>query len=233
MSYAIYVVSFNDEERRSRMDNRFRQNDMFAHYVPPVYKSDPRISQYNISDAEKRNWSIFFQHLDSWRNFFKETSAEYCIVCEDDVYISRELKTQMPHIIERFKQYDLDILLLSYLWPSREFDSRYFPVISEDMSWNPFILRKYPDDLWGAHMYMISRAHAEKMLNKYTPEYAFSCVGTSSPFCTDWQFTKSGNRAILVPMVGVEEGLVKTDHQGQIDFHANCTNAHYCSEKFL
>ena len=234
MSYAIYVVSFNDEERRSRMNLRFKQNGLFAHYVKPVYTSDERIAKYDISKAEQRNWSIFFQHADSWRQFYEETSADYCIVCEDDVYIANNLKSQMPFIIQRFEEQKLDILLLSYLWPSQSFDSHYFPLLTEPTSgWNLFNLRKYPDDLWGAHMYMISREHAGKMLQKYTPEYAFSCVGTPSPFCTDWQFTKSGNRAILIPMVGVEEGFVKTDHQGQIDFHANCTLAHYSPHKFI
>lgn len=237
MSYAIYVVSFNDDERRKRMDERFRKNELYAHYVKPVYTSDARISKYDINDAERRNWSIFFQHADSWKQFYEETSADYCIVCEDDVYISNRFKEQMPEVIRQFETQSLDILLLSYLWPYSNFDENYFPLLTSDSnsySWPlSFQLRKYPDDLWGAHMYMISRKHVNEMLKRYTDEYAISCVGTQNPFCTDWQFTKWGNRAILCPMIGVEEGEVKTDHVGQSNFHKECTRAHYSPKKFV
>ena len=245
-TYAIYVVSFNDDERRKRMDERFRKNDVYAHYVKPVYTSDPRISQYDINDAERRNWSIFFQHADSWKQFYEETSADYCIVCEDDVYISNQFQEQMPEIIRQFESQSLDILLLSYLWPYDSFNNTYFPLLpslsslasetqQEEKEWTifpkyQFQLRKYPDDLWGAHMYMISRKHAGEMLNRYTDKYAISC---DKPFCTDWQFTKWGNRALLYPMIGVEEGEVKTDHIGQSNFHKECTRAHYSSKKFV
>lgn len=237
-TYAIYVVSYKDPARQSRMNDRFRKCGLYVHYVDPVHMDDPRISKYDVSVAEKRNWSIFFQHLDSWRNFHQHTNADYCIVLEDDVHISNQFDRQMPQIMDLFQSNHLDILLLSYLWPYPSFgDNTYFPILKtgvEGTGWtSPFVLRKYPDDLWGAHMYMISRAHAGKMLEKYTSEYAFSCVGTSQPFCTDWQFTKWGNRALLDPMIGVEEGEVKTDHVGQIEFHRQCTNAHYSTCKFF
>jgi len=219
------------------MDERFRKNELYAHYVKPVYTSDPRISKYDINDAERRNWSIFFQHADSWKQFYEETSADYCIVCEDDVYISNRFKEQMPEVIRQFETQSLDILLLSYLWPYANLNDIYFPLLTsknmDEWHTSSFQLRKYPDDLWGAHMYMISRKHAGNMLQKYTDEYAISCVGTQKPFCTDWQFTKWANRAILCPMIGVEEGEVKTDHVGQSDFHKECTRVHYSAKKFV
>jgi len=79
----------------------------------------------------------------------------------------------------------------------------------------------------------LTREHARKMLDRYTAEYAFSCVGTDRPFCTDWQFTKWGNRGLVVPMVGVEEGIVKTDDMGQIQFHKWCCDANYSADKFI
>jgi hypothetical protein len=140
----------------------------------------------------------------------------------------------MPEVIRQFERQSLDFLQLSYLWPYHSFDNTYFPLLEQKQDeWSIFQLRRYPDDLWGAHMYMISRKHAEKMLNRYTDKYAISCVGTPHPFCTDWQFTKWGNRALLYPMIGVEEGEVKTDHVGQSDFHKECTRAHYSSNKFV
>jgi hypothetical protein len=245
--FEIYVVNFHDDDRKNRMISRFASCDLSVNFVDPVYTSDPRIAAYDISDFERRSWTIFFQHQDSVRHFYEKTSADYCIVCEDDVYISRTLKTDLQEVMCGFREHGFDILLLGYLWPYslENDDNPYFPRISSSFptgnthqessvgNGKKIFYRKYPDDLWGAHMYMVSREHAGKMLERYTPEYAFSCVGTPHPFCTDWQFTKWGNRALVVPMLGIEEGEVKTDHQGQADFHRWCCDAHYSEEKYV
>jgi len=34
-------------------------------------------------------------------------------------------------------------------------------------------------------------------------------------------------------MLGLEEGEVKTDHQGQIDFHRSVFNYHYREDKYV
>jgi hypothetical protein len=136
----------------------------------------------------------------------------------------------MPEIMAGFQQNALDFLQLSYLWPYPKINSdQFFPEIGRTPH---HVIHRYPNDLWGAHMYMFSRVHAKAMLDRFTPEYAYSCVGTSSPFCSDWQITKFGNRGLISPVLGVEEGEVKTDHQGQIDYHRQCSNAHYTPELF-
>jgi len=228
-TYAIYVVNFNDEERKTRMSERFAKNGLYAHFVPGVLTTDPRIAPYDITDFEKRSWSILFQHLDSAKHFYENTSADYAIVCEDDIYISKQLKQRMPEIIAGFQQNNLDFLQLGYLWPYPAVSGPHFPEVART---HHHTMHRYPNDLWGAHMYMFSRAHARAMLDRFTPEYAFSCVGTASPFCSDWQITKFGNRALLSPVLGVEEGEVKTDHQGQIDYHRACSQAHYSADLF-
>jgi len=228
-TYGIYVVNFKDDERKSRMSERFSKNGLYTHYVPGVITTDPRIDPYDIPIFQKRSWSVLFQHLDSCRHFYENTSADYAIICEDDVYISNQLKQRMPEIIAGFQENQLDILLLSYLWPYPNVGGQHFEEISRT---EHHAFHRYPNDLWGAHMYMISREHAKVMLDKFTPEYAFSCVGTSSPFCSDWQITKFGNRALISPVLGVEEGEVKTDHQGQIEYHRVCSAAHYNPDLF-
>ena len=230
-TYAIYVVNYNDDERKTRMSQRFAKNGLYAHYVPGVSITDPRISPYEITDFQKRSWAILFQHLDSCRHFYENTSADYAIVCEDDIYISKKLKERMPEIIAGFQQNNLDFLQLSYLWPYPCVGGPHFPEIGRTEN---HIFHRYPNDLWGAHMYMFSRSHAQAMLAKFTPEYAFNCTNstTESPFCSDWQITKFGNRALISPVLGVEEGEVKTDHQGQINYHRMCSAAHYSPELF-
>jgi len=230
MSCAIYIVNYKDEERRRKMSQRIKSIGLDAHFIAPVSNTDPRICNQPISDFEKRSWSAFFQHVDCMRDFLENTTYDYCIVCEDDILLSRTLRDQIPQIIDLYDTSELDILLLSYLWPFDVAEDLYFPVLQRTSEWK---LQGYPDDLWGAHMYFFSKKHAKTMVERYTPEFALSEKQQGRPFCTDWQFTKFGKRALLVPMVGLEEGEVKTDHQGQIDFHRTVFRHHYREELFV
>lgn len=230
MSCAIYVVNYMDDERRQRITQRVKSLGLEAHFVDPVHKIDTRVASQPITDFEKRSWATMFQHVDSMKSFCENTTYDYCIICEDDILFSRDLKAQIPVLIDLYDKSQLDILLLSYLWPYDIIEDQYFPIISNTEQWK---LHGYPDDLWGAHMYFMSRRHAKQLVERYTPEYALSETQSGRHFCTDWQFTKFGKRAILSPMVGLEEGEVKTDHQGQIDFHRSVFNYHYKEDRFV
>jgi len=230
MSCAIYVVNYKDDARRQRMTQRVKAIGLDAHFVRPVSAEDPRVRDQPITDFEKRSWSTLFQHVDSMRDFVENTTYDYCIVCEDDILFSRSLRDEIPQIINLYDQTKLDVLLLSYLWPFDVIENNYFPVLHRTPEWK---IQGYPDDLWGAHMYFMSRAHAKVLVDRYTPEYALAETQAGRPFCTDWQFTKYGKRGLLVPMVGLEEGEVKTDHQGQIDFHRSVFRYHYREERFV
>lgn len=230
MSCAIYVINYKDDERRQRMSHRIKSVGLDANFIAPVSADDPRIRDQPISDFEKRSWSVFFQHVDCMRNFLENTTYDYCIVCEDDVVLSRTLSRQIPEIINLYDKSGLDILLLSYLWPFDVAEDNYFPVLHRTDDWK---IQGYPDDLWGAHMYFFSREHAKTMVERFTPEYAISEKQQGRHFCTDWQITKFGKRGLLVPMVGLEEGEVKTDHQGQIDFHRSVFRYHYREDRFI
>lgn len=226
---AIYIVNYKDDTRRNKMTHRIKSVGLDAHYVAPVSISDPRIVNQPISDFEKRNWSIFFQHVDCMKDFYENTTYDYLIVMEDDVMISRKLKEQIPILIEMYGKTQLDILLLSYLWNQSIPENHYFPIFHRN---EEFKIMGYPEDLWGAHMYFMSRNHAKTLVELFTPEYAIQ-QGPNKPFCSDWQITKYGRKGLIVPMVGVEEGEVKTDHQGQIDFHRSCFEYNYDPNKFL
>jgi hypothetical protein len=230
MSCAVYIVNYKDEERRARMTQRVKSIGLEGHFVAPVSIEDPRIKDQPITTFEKRNWSIFFQHVDSMRDFYENTTYDYCIICEDDVLLSRKLKVKIPEIISLYDKTELDILLLSYLWPHDVAEDHYFPVLYKSDEWK---IQGYPCDLWGAHMYFMSRRHAKVLIDRYTPEYALNETQEKRPFCTDWQFTKFGKQGLIVPMVGLEEGEVKTDHEGQINFHRSVFNFHYKEDKFI
>ena len=76
----------------------------------------------------------------------------------------------------------------------------------------------YTDDMWGAHMYVLSREYARYLLEKYTLEWAQA--NPTIPFCSDWTITKdASSRVLLYPPLGVEEGSVGCDDWSQIQFH--------------
>ena len=110
----FYVINFNDDKRKERMTSRFRKLDIDLHFVNPVQMGDVRIEN---TPLDKRTSAIMLQHLDSVRHFYENTTAEYCVVCEDDIHISKNLASDLPEIIKNFQELGLDLLLLGYLFP--------------------------------------------------------------------------------------------------------------------
>jgi GR25 family glycosyltransferase involved in LPS biosynthesis len=160
---------------------------------------------------------------------FYETGEPYGIFCEDDIYLRRDIKEYLPKVIYAAKKHRLDIILLGYLLP--------YPPIGYDFllkySANGIDITGYPDHVWGALCYMLSRDQAKYFIDKYTIEYGIA-TNSDHPYCSDWILTKDAKRRGLVwPMLALEEGEVKTDHEGQIRFHRECTKAHYNPNVFI
>lgn len=226
---SIYVVNFNDENRRERMARRFFNLNMPMHFTAPVYSNDERLNMPELSEGSKRTCSIMLQHLDSLRHFLNNSVMEYCIVCEDDIMVSKNLPINLPQILSKFKEMNLDVLLLGYLWPyDIHPDYNYhFSRLSQD---DKFQYTKYPNDLWGSQMYLVSRSHAQFLLNTFPSEYAIpgKIVGGPEdgsdrlPYNPDWTLTKKGHRAIITPMLAVEEGDSKLGGSGECQFHQRC-----------
>ena len=87
----------------------------------------------------------------------------------------------------------------------------------------------YPDDIWGSQMYLISREHAKNILFKFTIDWAVHNIADTH-YNPDWTITKFGRRAVIAPMIAVEEGTEKSGHAGQSQFHDDCRQANYKSE---
>lgn len=187
-SVSAYVVNFNDDGRRERMTRRFETLGMPVHFTAPVFSSDPRLDIEGIPDRDKRTCSIMLQHLDSLRHFLDNTSSEYCIVCEDDILVSKNLLIDLPLIIDTFRELELDVLLLGYLWPHWiDADGNpHFLRMSRDAKYQ---YTRLPDDLWGSQMYMVSRIHARNLLEMFPPEYGIPGEGRL-PYNPDWTLTK-------------------------------------------
>ena len=88
---------------------------------------------------------------------------------------------------------------------------------------------EYDDNIWGAHMYMIDKVTAIRFLEIYTSEYANTTLLMPEipAFSPDWTLTKIGKRALVYPMMGLEEGTVATTDEAHISFHRICRNTHY------
>ena len=133
----------------------------------------------------------------------------------------------MPELIASFERRKLDILLLSYLTttvPTGLITHNGF--CSSDIN---CIYLTFGGNLWGAHMYMLNRHTAQRFLDQYTVEYSIQTLtdSTIQPFSPDWTLTKNGVRALVYPMMGLEEGFVNTDNVAQIEFHKSCFKTHY------
>jgi hypothetical protein len=119
-------------------------------------------------------------------------------------------------------------MLLGYLLPFKieqnsEYHNIHFPEII-DKSTN-LSFREYPNDIWGAQMYAISKEYGKHLLSTYTINYAI--MNPTLPYNPDWIITKKGKRALIYPMLALEEGENISNNDAQIEYHTKCYNIHY------
>lgn len=228
----IYVVSYNRPDRRERMIQRFTtlRLEHMVTFIPEVHTTDSRLQ--TLEETQKRNASIMLQHLDSLR-LFLSSSSEYCIVCEDDIHISKSFTEKLPTILHDMKLLKIDVLMIGYILTfhidmNTSFHQGYFPYTNgnEDrICMSSHTYHSYPDDIWGSQMYMISRPYATYLLNTYSSP-------TSSTYNPDWIITKPKindfKRSLIYPMLALEE----KNNSGQNYDYTKQYHAHY-NDTFL
>tara|TARA_R110002074_G_scaffold393935_1_gene580948 strand:- start:272 stop:1021 length:750 start_codon:yes stop_codon:yes gene_type:complete len=233
----VYVVNFKNEERKKRMLKRFTTLDIIPNFINEVELTDPRVSKCSFNNDIKRTWCVMLQHLDCIRDFYNNTNEKYCIVCEDDIHISKNFCKDLPNIICNFNNLNLDVLMLGYLLSYKiqnesKNHKHYFPIIKNKDIIVRHDYHKYPDDIWGTQMYLITRKYANFLLDKFTPEFAFNNIDNIN-YNPDWIITKNGNRALIVPMVAVEEGINISDCYNQNIFHKKCYDLNYDEKLYI
>jgi hypothetical protein len=224
MSINFYTFSFRNPLRKARMAERFEKEGLKLEFVEPVEITDTRVIPAHQN--QKRTWSIMFNHLDMLKAFL-ESDATYGVFCEDDIYIRKDFKSYLNAIVDGYEKYNLEILLLGYLLPHASAEIKVhsdFKLLDSQL-----LFLDYTDDLWGSQMYMLNKEIAEKFIRLYTVEYAIRAENNPDIpyFSPDWTLTKIGRRAIVYPMLAVEEGNVVTSHSGQASFHERCTKFNY------
>lgn len=231
-----YCINYKDEKRREKMQKRWDLLNLDLKFIDPVETTDLRfdIVREKYPDRGLRDWAIMMQHLDCLRDFVNleykiNEKNEYVIICEDDIMVSKHLPNDLPEIIETYERLQLDVLLMGYLIPYKiTDDNHYYPLKERNFKYS---YHGYPGDIWGSQMYMVSRKHAEILLQKYTLEYAV--YSSDEPFSPDWTLTKYGNRSVIYPMIALEEGDTKCNWDTEIDYHQKCFKTHYVEREFI
>jgi len=235
----FYCLNYNNEKRKKDMQRRFETLGLQCIFYQGVDFKDERISRYSdlLDDATKRVWSCMYGHLDMIHDFYYNTKKDYGIFCEDDIYLHNNLTNYLPRICLDFSSLRLDVLLLGYLLQTNPNDSTDFTMQRLFINGSPFTYFSFPDYVWGTQMYMLSRNHAKYLLDKYGNDsgYAERTITDKSitPFSADWTLTKDGNRAIITPIVVVEDNDTTYENDGQLTFHKMCYDLHFKNNLFI
>jgi len=238
----FFCLNYNNDKRKINMKMRLAQVDIECIFMSGVDFTDKRISNYHemLDNGTKRVWSCMYGHLDMIHMFYYNTNKEYGIFCEDDIFIHKNIKKYLPRICFDFNALNLDVLLLGYLLQDRV--SNIAPNFQNDFSIkflndnkSPFTYYSFPDYVWGTQMYMLSRKHAKFLLDKYMTGYSKLTIQNKDivPFSADWTLTKDGNRALISPILVVEDNSTTYHDIGQKSFHKQCFDAHYEDDLFV
>jgi GR25 family glycosyltransferase involved in LPS biosynthesis len=176
-----------------------------------------------------------YGHLDMIYDFYYNSDKNFGIFCEDDILINNNLSNYLPTIIKDVETMNLDILLLGYLIEFKiEHFFTNFSTIKKSNLENDSYYHKYPEDLWGTQMYLITRNYAKFLLDNYYYDYSDKTLNDNSikQFSADWIITKNGNRALIYPMLAVEDGKYYTENTSQDNYHKKCY-LHNFTEEFI
>jgi GR25 family glycosyltransferase involved in LPS biosynthesis len=217
------------------MTDRFAKMNIHLNIHTGVQMDDPRL-HYTEDIARKRVNSVFYGHIDNLANFYK-TGKKYGFTSEDDVHIHKDLANRLPTIIREFEEMNLDILLLGYMTthPIKDWWTGYHFKYPYDES-RGYQYHAYPDHQWGIHLAMFSRDYARRIIDTFTPDYAERAVTdfTLRPPNPDWSLTKlTTKRALIYPMLAVEDGKGDYGHWGQGEYHRKSHAANYIPDQFL
>ena len=158
-----------------------------------------------------------YGHLDMIYQFYYQTDKPYGIFCEDDIYIHKDFKKSLDTIEKDLKKLQLDMLLIGYLVINNTGNNQKLINVDTELKYYT-----YNDELWGAQMYLLSRSYAKTLLDKYSNDYLERRLidNNMKPFSADWTITKdTKNRALLYPLIVVENGKKTYTHYGQQMFH--------------
>jgi GR25 family glycosyltransferase involved in LPS biosynthesis len=240
-SYQFYCLSHKNDERKNNMKRRFNTLNINCVFNEGVSYEDHRIKKHGSEFNDKKAFSCCYGHLDMISHFYHRTNKDFGIFCEDDIFIHKDLAVNIDKIISDAIHLKLDVLLLGYLLRiqlDKHNTNSDFPFKCgiNEIQEKPFYYFDFHDTTWGTQMYMISRSHAKYLLNKYNQQYADETLTNKDliPFIADFIFTKEGNRALISPILAVEDNINFYEKDSiQYVFHNECFQLHYNKELFI
>jgi hypothetical protein len=218
MGVSIYCLSFG-LQKKDAMTKRFQAQGLSVVINPGISHYDRRIYGLAPNAHVAKTWSNMYGHLDMIRWFVYHTEDAFGIFCEDDILIHTNFSKMLPALEACMKRQSLDVLALGYLCENPIDGYSNFPTLEEKTDAFPFKILGYPDSLWGTQMYMLSREHAKQLLDLYEHSAADAY---GQPFAADWTLTKQGRRALVYPMLAIEDGNAPSEPGGQRDSRIRC-----------
>ncbi len=215
-----------DLRRKAVMEERFKSAGITnVVYNPGIPLTDGRIAGRGLTQNMEKVWSIMYGHLDMLRWFYYTSDAEIGVFCEDDILIHRDFVRLFPELQTRFNELSLDVFCLGYLCENPIDTYCNFPWLFDKTAAFPYRILGYPDNLWGMQMYMMRRSYVKQILDKFETGYAEASLkdGGLTPFSADWTITKATEkRALVYPLLVIEDNTCATDHVAQSDSHRRC-----------
>ena len=205
----FYGLSYNNPEKKNNLVGRFKFLGL----------------DITISDGftrQNKALSCMLGHLQLIRKFY-ESDDDYAVICEDGIFVHKNLKTDIPKIVEKFDDLKLDILLMGYLIMQSFVPDYYLMEKLENFSFYHM-----PVPIWGTQMYLISKKYAGDVLEKYSETEKYMNMEEDveierlldpSICAADWSITKNGNRAIMYPMYAIKDGSGFYEDEGQRNIH--------------
>jgi len=223
MNVPIFVINC-DEQRKKRIRSRFNKLN-----ITPTFNCFTDISgieqKYNITLTIHDK--VMLSHMDCIQKFYN-TGKPLGIICEDDIYIHKTLDKEIEKVVAFITKNQYDILLLGYLLNYKP-PYHYHNLIT---SFDKYKVYDYNKELWGAQMYMVTRNYAKYLLDNFPINWKFD--NPKNPWASDWIITKNGRRAMIYPMLAVEEGdRICDSNDGQKIYHRDCKNIQYDSKIYI
>jgi GR25 family glycosyltransferase involved in LPS biosynthesis len=235
----ICCLNYKNNNRKIEMKRRFDTINLGCKFFNGVDYSDKRILENadKMDEATKRVWSCMYGHLDMIHDFYYNTNKEFGIFCEDDIYLHKNFANYLPRICLDFISLKLDVLLLGYLLQGKPNEISDFSLKQLHINGSPFTYYSFPDYVWGTQMYMLSRKHSKYLLDKYYDVNGYAKESLTNnfitPFSADWTLTKEGNRAVINPILVVEDNMTEYSDFGQAEFHKLCFECHFENNLFV
>ncbi len=220
-NYDIYISSFNNKEREEKLIQGLNETLLSAHiYSNTIDDERVDIIMNQINDPGlKRIFSVVFNLIKTIEDFYYNSKKEYGIFLENDVQFKKTIYLELPKVLNDMKRLNLDVLLIGCLLNCSPEQYDGCKLIENGYY-------QYPDNLWGAQGFILTKNHAKYFIEKYTVDYVLNHYKDEN-ISPDWVFTKQGNRALIYPCLVIEEGSVDTTHEIHVNFHRACKNFLY------